>query len=163
MSIRRLPTPVPAAVGGWCFTGPWTAEERVSIERILRERIPNAGQAQADSWSFLRWEGAQSDARYYAHCPGVHPAGFGYTSATAEDLADELWDYYFTLHVGPLCWSTADLPTPAAAPIPARVDERDDIIEQILGSQHHATHGLALLAAGDAAAARRELALALAL
>jgi len=163
MPIKRLPAPVPSVVSGWCFTGPWTAEERAIIERILRERIPNAGRAQVDPWSFLRWQGADSEHHYYAHCPGVHPAGAGYASATAEDLADELWDYYFTLQLGPLCWSTADLPSPPAAPVPVRAAERDDSIEQILGSQQHATHGLALLAAGDAAAARRELALALSL
>jgi hypothetical protein len=59
MPIKRLPAPVPSVVSGWCFTGPWTAEERAIIERILRERIPNAGRAQVDPWSFLRWQGAK--------------------------------------------------------------------------------------------------------
>jgi hypothetical protein len=115
MPITRLPARVPPASNGWRFTGPWTADERAIIEHILCERIPNVGRAQADPWSFLLWEGAESDNRYYAHCPGVHPTGVGYARATAEDLADDLWDHYFTLHLGPLGWSIADLPDPRAA------------------------------------------------
>jgi len=163
MPIRRLPTSVPAVYRGWWFTGPWSTDERAVVERMLCERLPNASRAQADPWLFLRWQAAEGEDCYYAHCPHLHPDGFGYATTTAEDLADELWNYYFTLQLGPLRWWTVDPPRPPAAPVPARAEERDEIIEQMLGSRQHATQGLALLAAGDAAAARRELVLALAL
>jgi tetratricopeptide (TPR) repeat protein len=166
MTLLRLPLAVAAPHTGWTFHGSWATTDRDRIERVLRERIPNPTQAQADPWLFLI-----HNAAYYAHSPAVHAAGVGYCAPSADDLADLLWDHYFSLRLGPLAWAP---PTPAASQAPAPLTASSDApastadslivgLEREWEALEHFETACDLLADGEYAAAKRELELSLSL
>jgi TolA-binding protein len=165
MTLAQLPLAVAASQAGWTFHGPWTTTDRDLVERVLRERIPNPTQAQADPWLFLA-----HDTAYYAHSPSIHAAGMGYCAASADDLAETLWDHYFSLRLGPLAWSpppaAPDPPTPPATTEAAGISNADPLLLRL----EHEWEALelfqtacSLLAEGEYAAAERELELSLSL
>src|SRR5262249_30218523 len=100
MTATTLPLPLPSPRSVWVFQRAWPAADQAASEQTLRERIPNSARARNDSWVFLAHA-----ATYYAHSPSIHSAGVGFAAATAADLAEVLWDHYFSLHLGPLAWS----------------------------------------------------------
>jgi tetratricopeptide (TPR) repeat protein len=166
MTLARLPLAVATPPTGWTFHGPWATTDCDLIERVLRERIPNPTQAQADPWLFLA-----HDTTYYAHSPAIHAAGVGYGAPSADDLADLLWDHYFSLRLGPLAWAP---PTPASSQPPAQPAASSDVpastadplivsLEREWDALEHFETACALLADGEYAAAKRELELSLSL
>jgi hypothetical protein len=165
MLLARLPITVRPPRDGWIFHGPWPTGERATIERALRERIPNPTQAQVDPWLFLT-----HNTTYYAHSPSIHAAGMGYSATSANDLAEVLWEHYFALRLGPLAWSPPAAPyDPPAPPVTADTVGEPSADPYLLNLErdwraleHFETAGTRL-ADGEYAAAKRELELSLAI
>lgn len=165
MSIMSLPFLLPAPHAGWAFEGAWQVADQALIEQTLRERIPNPARAHHDPWVFLAHA-----ATYYAHSPTMHSPGIGFAAATAADLAELLWDHYFSLQLGPLAWSP---PIEVAPPAPPQAIPTDDVhasIDPLLVRLEHAWQALRhfetardLLADRAYAAAKLELERSLAL
>jgi hypothetical protein len=133
MTLARLPLAIAVPPTGWTFHGPWPTTDRDLIEHVLRERIPNPTQAQADPWLFLA-----HDTTYYAHSPAVHATGVGYGAPSADDLADLLWNHYFSLRLGPLAWApptpaASQAPTPPTASSDAPASRADPLLESLEG------------------------------
>jgi tetratricopeptide (TPR) repeat protein len=161
MQVSALPLPADPPSSGWHFVGPWSDPERETLTRALRERILNPEQARAHPWLFL----AQGTARY-AHCPTIHPSGIGYIASDADDLADVLWEHYFTLHLGPLAWTPPVATSPPIDPAPQPDQAVDSTLEQLRHSWQaldHFQNARALVAEGNYAAAKQEMELSFAL
>jgi hypothetical protein len=161
MKIAALPVSCEVPTSGWHFTGSWSNAEREALTRTLRDRILNPDQARNHPWLFLAHNGQR-----YAHCPVVHEAGTAYVTATAEDLADVLWEHYFTLRLGPLAWTPPQAVPSVAAPgveppsttlnAGARVFLSSEALE-------HFQTARVLFAEGDFAAAKTEAELSIAI
>lgn len=165
MATTMLPLALPSPLSGWVFQGVWHAADQAMIERTLRDRIPNPARAHNDPWVFLTHA-----ATYYAHSPTMHTSGIGFAAATAADLAELLWDHYFSLHLGPLAWSpptaAALPPTPQARPVDNVHASNDPLLmslEHTWQALRHFETARDLLSDGDHAAAKRELELSLTL
>jgi tetratricopeptide (TPR) repeat protein len=165
MTTAALPIPLSAPASGWTFEGAWRAADQALIEQTLRERIPNPARARDDPWVFL-----VHAATYYAHSSAYHSPNVGFIARTAGDLAELLWDHYFSLHLGPLAWSPpagvappAMLQTMPAEDVQRPVDPLVVSLEHEWQALHHFETARALLAEGDYAAAKLELELSLAL
>jgi len=165
MPITSLPFLLPAPHAGWAFEGAWHAAGQALIEQTLRERIPNPARAHHDPWVFLAHA-----ATYYAHSPTIHSPGIGFAAATAADLAELLWDQYFSLQLGPLAWSPPIEVPPPATPQAIPTDEVHSSIDPLIVRLEHAWQALRhfetardLLADRAYAAAKLELERSLAL
>jgi hypothetical protein len=161
MTITSLPFLLPAPHARWAFEGTWHAVDQALIEQTLRERIPKPARAHHDPWVFLAHA-----ATYYAHSPTIHSPGIGFAAATAADLAELLWDHYFSLQLGPLAWSPPIEVAPQAIP----TDEVHASIDPLIVRLEHAWQALLhfetardLLADRAYAAAKLELERSLAL
>jgi tetratricopeptide (TPR) repeat protein len=165
MTITSLPFLLPSPHARWAFEGAWHAADQALIEQTLRERIPNPARAHHDPWVFLAHA-----ATYYAHSPTIHSPGIGFAAATAADLAELLWDHYFSLQLGPLAWSPPIEVAPPATPQAIPTDEVHASIDPLLVRLEHTGQALRhfetardLLADRAYAAAKLELERSLAL